>query len=219
MIRTQTAEVGHNSGEMPDVSGTVAAGQLRAFIERIERIEEEIKSLNGDKSEIYKEAKGVGFDVPTIRRIIQALKLDTVEREERDAIFDLYWSALTESEPDRARARAIARAVPNQNPPRADHVSPPARNRDEGSESANAGANDVDGIAERDGPKSKDGNASLAAREGEQVAAQISDDVPAFLKPKAPLRPHCLNRDNCAGVGHNHCYTCKKAMTAAGIEA
>lgn len=80
---------------MSDISETVPAGQLRAFIERIERIEEEIKTANGDKSEIYKEARGCGFDVKAIRQCVAARKLDTAEREERDAIFDLYWSALT----------------------------------------------------------------------------------------------------------------------------
>lgn len=51
---------GHNSGGQ----------QLRAFIERIERVEEEIKSLNADKSEIYKEARGNGFDVKTMRKVV-----------------------------------------------------------------------------------------------------------------------------------------------------
>ena len=74
---------------------TVAAGQLRAFIERIERVEEEIKELNADKSDIYKEARGAGYDVKAIRQCVAARKLDSAEREERDAIFDLYWNALT----------------------------------------------------------------------------------------------------------------------------
>ena len=71
-----------------------APDQLRAFIERIERLEEEIKALNGDKSEVYAEAKGNGFDVPTIKKIVRIRKLDHAERQEQDALLDLYMSAL-----------------------------------------------------------------------------------------------------------------------------
>lgn len=77
-----------------ETSQTVAAGKLRAFIERIERIEAEIKDLNADKSEIYKELRGEGFDVKAVRQCVAARKLDTAEREERTAIFNLYWAAL-----------------------------------------------------------------------------------------------------------------------------
>lgn len=77
------------------MSDTVAAGQLRALIERIERIEAEIKELNADKSDIYKEARGFGYDVKAIRQCVAARKLDDADREEQDAIFELYWNALT----------------------------------------------------------------------------------------------------------------------------
>jgi len=79
------------------MSDTVNAGLLRALIERIESVEEDIRDLNADKSEIYKEARGHGYDVKAIRRCVAARKLDTAEREERDAMFDLYWSALNGS--------------------------------------------------------------------------------------------------------------------------
>lgn len=72
----------------------VAAGQLRSFVERIERLEAEIKEMNADKSEIYKELRGVGFDVKAVRQVVAARKLDSYEREERKTIFDLYWGAL-----------------------------------------------------------------------------------------------------------------------------
>ena len=72
----------------------VAEDQLRAFVERIERLEEEIKALNGDKSEVYAEAKGNGFDVPTIKKIVRIRKMDHAERQEQDALLDLYMSAL-----------------------------------------------------------------------------------------------------------------------------
>ena len=76
------------------MSETIAAAQLRAFIERVERLEEEIKELNADKSDIYKEMRGVGFDVKTVRKIVAKRKLETHEREEQDELLKLYWDAL-----------------------------------------------------------------------------------------------------------------------------
>ena len=77
-----------------ETSQTVAAGQLRAFIERIERIEAEIAELQGDRKEIYAEAKGTGFDTKQIRRIVRERKMDQAQRQEEESIYDLYRSAL-----------------------------------------------------------------------------------------------------------------------------
>lgn len=71
----------------------IARDQLRAFIERVERVEEEIATLNTDKSDIYKEARAVGFDVKVLRKVVAKRKLETHVREEQDAIFDMYWDA------------------------------------------------------------------------------------------------------------------------------
>lgn len=79
---------------MGDVINT---GQLRAFVERIERIEADIKELNADKSEVYKELRACGYDVRAVRAVVAKRKLDTDERAERDAMFDLYWTALNGS--------------------------------------------------------------------------------------------------------------------------
>lgn len=78
----------------------VANDQLRAFVERVERLEEEIKDLNRDKSEVYAEAKGNGFDVPTIKKVVRIRKLDDAERMEADALLSLYLSALGMAEPE-----------------------------------------------------------------------------------------------------------------------
>lgn len=75
-------------------ANAVARDQLRSFIERIERVEEEIATLNTDKSDIYKEARAVGFDVKVLRKVVAMRKLETHVREEQDAIFDMYWEAL-----------------------------------------------------------------------------------------------------------------------------
>jgi uncharacterized protein (UPF0335 family) len=73
---------------------TVAAGQLRALIERIERLEEEKKTIGQDVKEVFQEAKGTGFDTKAIRSILKLRKKDPAERQEEDAILDLYKSAL-----------------------------------------------------------------------------------------------------------------------------
>lgn len=77
---------GHNSG--------VAADQLRSFIERIERLNEEIKGLNDDKKDVFAEAKGSGFDVKTMKRIIQLRAMDREDRQEQEELLALYKSAL-----------------------------------------------------------------------------------------------------------------------------
>lgn len=77
----------------PDVSNeAVNGGQLKAFIERIERLEEEKKALGDDIK--YAEAKGTGFDVAIMRKIVALRKLDRDKRREGEEILDLYMSAL-----------------------------------------------------------------------------------------------------------------------------
>ncbi len=72
----------------------VNAGHLRAFIERIERLEEEKKALSDDIKEVYAEAKGNGFDVKIIRKIVSIRKQDRDKRREEEEILDLYLAAL-----------------------------------------------------------------------------------------------------------------------------
>ena len=78
-----------------DIAETgVAADQLKAFIERIERLEEEKAALAGDIKEIFLEAKGNGFDTKAIRKILSLRKKDFAERQEEEAILELYMQAL-----------------------------------------------------------------------------------------------------------------------------
>lgn len=77
-----------------DSAQTVAAGQLRAFIERIERLEEEKKTISDDIKEVFAEAKGTGFDTKAMRTIIRLRKKDQAERQEEEAMLDLYMAAL-----------------------------------------------------------------------------------------------------------------------------
>jgi uncharacterized protein (UPF0335 family) len=80
--------------EITETSQTVAAGQLRAFIERIERLEEEKKTIADDIKEVFAEAKGTGFDTKAMRAIIRLRKKDQAERQEEESILDLYKAAL-----------------------------------------------------------------------------------------------------------------------------
>lgn len=73
---------------------SVAQDQLRAFIERIERMEEEKKAISDDIKEIYAEAKGNGFDIKVLRQIIRIRKQDHAERMEQEALLELYMAAL-----------------------------------------------------------------------------------------------------------------------------
>ncbi len=72
----------------------VAAGQLRAFVERIERLEEEKKAVAEQVKEVYAEAKANGFDSKTLRRVVSLRKKPAEERQEEEALLDLYLSAL-----------------------------------------------------------------------------------------------------------------------------
>ena len=73
---------------------SVAADQLKAFIERIERLEEEKAALAADIREVYGEAKGNGFDTKVLRKIVGLRKKDFAERQEEEAILELYMQAL-----------------------------------------------------------------------------------------------------------------------------
>jgi uncharacterized protein (UPF0335 family) len=82
------SKVGHNS------KTTFAQGQLRSLVERIERLEEEKKTIAGDIKEVYAEAKANGFDTKTLRKVIALRKKEAAEREEEQLMLDLYLSAL-----------------------------------------------------------------------------------------------------------------------------
>jgi uncharacterized protein (UPF0335 family) len=93
-----------NAHNMQDVGGaspapaidpsSVAADQLKSVIERIERLEEEKAGIAGDIKDVYAEAKANGFDVKVLRKIISMRKRDHDERQEEEAILELYLQAL-----------------------------------------------------------------------------------------------------------------------------
>ena len=78
---------------MADVGG-IAADRLRTLIERIERLEEEKRALADDIKEVFAEAKGTGFDTKVMRQVIRLRKMESADRQEQEAMLDLYLGAL-----------------------------------------------------------------------------------------------------------------------------
>lgn len=80
----------------PDVLNQAAQGQLKSVIERIERLDQEKAEVLQQIKEVFEEAKGNGFDVKVLRRVVKLRKMDRAKRQEEDAITDLYLSAIGE---------------------------------------------------------------------------------------------------------------------------
>ena len=80
-------------GDVSSAEG-VAADELKQFIERIERLEEEKAGIMGDIKEVFAELKGRGFDAKAVRKIISLRRQDHSERQEQEAILELYMQAL-----------------------------------------------------------------------------------------------------------------------------
>ena len=70
--------------------GGIASDRLRSIVERIEKLEEEKAALAADIRDVYAEAKGNGFDVKTLRQVVRLRKLDKPDRDEQEALLDLY---------------------------------------------------------------------------------------------------------------------------------
>jgi len=78
----------------PDVLTSTAQGRLKSFIERVERLEEDKAAVTNDIKEVFLEAKGEGFDVKILRKVIRLRKQDKIKREEEEALIDLYLQAI-----------------------------------------------------------------------------------------------------------------------------
>jgi uncharacterized protein (UPF0335 family) len=90
----EIADARAKSPSRPADVGGVAADQLKSVVERIERLEEEKKALAEDIKDVYAEAKGNGFDVKVLRKIISLRKRDRAEVDEEETILELYMMAL-----------------------------------------------------------------------------------------------------------------------------
>lgn len=97
------SEIGHNSGSF---FGGLSAEHLKQFIERIERLEEEKKTIAEDIKEVFAEAKSTGFDAATMRQILKIRKKNAADIEEEEYLLDTYKRALnmipSENEPEEA---------------------------------------------------------------------------------------------------------------------
>lgn len=85
--------------DTPDIAGgdnahRVAAGQLRSFVERVERLTEEKQSIADDIKDVKAEAKSAGYDMKTLAEMLKLRKLGKAERDEHEALRDLYGNAL-----------------------------------------------------------------------------------------------------------------------------
>lgn len=214
-------------------AGTVAADHLRAFIERIERLEEEKRTIADDIKDIYAEAKGTGFDTKAIRTIIKLRKKDQAEREEEEAILDTYMAALGMLplfDTDRSYADAKGDFVTTSNASvskassakTADFVTTP---------SASAPHTGLSSFPEHEVDASSGSNQSPAPTSsqagdsaGEGVlplspATHSDDDVPAFLKRAAEpvLNERCANPDRCKFGHHPQKVTCATCSTAWAV--
>lgn len=81
----------------PEILTATTAGRLRSIIERIERLDEDKSAVMADQKEVFAEAKGEGYDVKVLRKVVRMRKQDKAKRQEEDAITDLYMSALGEA--------------------------------------------------------------------------------------------------------------------------
>ena len=90
--------IGHNSGEVviskKTKAGPISADRLKSFIERIEKLEEERQAIGGDIRDVYAEAKDVGYDVKTMRKLVAERKMDAADRDEQETLLDVYRHAL-----------------------------------------------------------------------------------------------------------------------------
>lgn len=90
MAQSSAAQI---DDETQDVSG-VAGKRLKSFLDRVERLEEEKKALADDIKDIYAEAKGVGFDPKTMRKLVRLRKMETEKRREEEELLELYKAAI-----------------------------------------------------------------------------------------------------------------------------
>lgn len=89
-------------------TGGIAGEQLRSFIERIERLEEDKKAIAEDMKEVYAQAKATGFDPKIMRKVISLRKMDQADRQEQEALLDVYLHAIEGGEQIRPTAEVVS---------------------------------------------------------------------------------------------------------------
>lgn len=212
----------------------LAAQELQSFVRRIEALDDEIRALNSDKSEVFKEVKSAGFTAKTLRKVVAARRMDATERDQADEEFELYWNAVHGIEIDLVPAH-----VENIEEFDADGVFIESTAARKDVRQGNAGAERVDtpapltqqGFATPDSLGNEMGrpqSATLQSETGARASYSRADtlDSPAGTQAppvdtssnlttliQKPLRPYCQNPGNsCGGMGKKHCFKCQKAF-------
>jgi uncharacterized protein (UPF0335 family) len=103
LLSLHTCAPPEEGAPMTNTAG-IPGDRICAFVERVERIDEEIKALNEGKKEVFAEAKGEGFDVKVLREILRLRKQDKDERDEQESLLDLYLRAMESAGSSEARA-------------------------------------------------------------------------------------------------------------------
>ena len=94
MAFTDSAPASDGPVDQSDAIGSVARDQLKAIVARIERLEEDKQAVMADIKEVYAEAKSNGYDTKTLRKVIALRKVDRHERQEAEALLELYLGAV-----------------------------------------------------------------------------------------------------------------------------
>ncbi len=209
----------------------VQGDQLASIVQRVQRLQEEKKTIEDDIKEVYAEARGNGYDVKVLLAVVKHLGKDQDEVSEFDAIFDLYLTAVVNA----PRAHGASRATrTRESEPMAypERVARPATIAapDLSTAAQSEGAAGASPDQEVSDSADRDGDTSVAAQDAEFAMptgagegnvtpadpAPAANAKPRFTLPTAKaMRPHCLKPEACAGVGANHCFTCTQAANAA----
>ena len=125
-------KIGHNSKTTQ--AATVNSDRLKSFVERIERLEEERKAIGGDVKDIYTEAKAIGYDVGTMRKVIRLRGMDAADRAEQETLLEVYMHALGmvdridarlaagESQRDVAEAEGVSKSTVQRRGPKVEPI-------------------------------------------------------------------------------------------------
>jgi len=207
----------------PSNSESVAQDQLRAFVERIERLEEEIKALNEDKSEVYAEAKGNGFDVKVLRKIIGDRRKDYAARMEFETIYDLYAAALgmvvapADDETGTQYATRARTSFPEPNVPAVDIGNPISDEQTVGEEPT--GGHTLDQGEGQHGAQPLPDNSEADPDKPAEVETSAAPVAPGKRRWTFTDKAHadCLNPEQCGGF--SNLWLCTNCKTAAGVAA
>lgn len=192
----------------PSNTDGVAQDQIRAFFERWQRLEEDKQAVSENLKELFAEAKGYGFDTKALRAVFRDKTKDHAEREEFEAVYELYWNAL-------GTVNANARDARDE-PADPDHQDVAAD-----AEEASAPVSSA--------TQSSVGRQAVGSeRLKDQVPSKGADTAGSNPAPRSNvtalrsvvLRPYCQRQDDltkCDGYGKVHCHECEKLRVSGGM--